>query len=89
MAIEQWGFFSMLHLLWHGAFVYNGHLRGPLTLASIAERLEVEENTPTNCAHNVYECLENNTARTQETSSKIVIIFFLIKTRIYKMEIQI
>ena len=31
MAIEQWGFFSVPHLLWHGAFVYNGHLRGPVT----------------------------------------------------------
>ena len=29
MAIEQWGFFSVPHLLWHGTFVYNGHLRGP------------------------------------------------------------
>ena len=34
MAIEQWGFFSLPHLLWHGASVYNSHLRGP-----IAERL--------------------------------------------------
>ena len=39
MAIEQLGFFSMPHLMWHGASVYNGHLRGPVTLASIAERL--------------------------------------------------
>ena len=30
------------HLLWHGAFVYNGHLRGPVTLTLIAERLAVE-----------------------------------------------
>ena len=28
MAIEQWGFFSVPHPLWHGASVYNGHLRG-------------------------------------------------------------
>ena len=32
MAIDQWGFFSVQHLLWHGASVYNGHLRGPVTL---------------------------------------------------------
>ena len=32
MAIEQWGFYSVPHLLWHGAFVFNGHLRGPVTL---------------------------------------------------------
>ena len=31
-AIEQWGFFSVPHLLWHyWASVYNGHLRGPVT----------------------------------------------------------
>ena len=31
MAIEQWWFFSVSHLLWHRASVYNGH-RGPMTL---------------------------------------------------------
>ena len=31
MAIEQWGFFSVPHLLWQGASVYNGRLRGPVT----------------------------------------------------------
>ena len=42
MAIEQWGFFSVPHLLWHGASVYNGHLRRPATLTPIAERLAME-----------------------------------------------
>ena len=28
MATEQWRLFSMPHLLWHGASVYNGHLLG-------------------------------------------------------------
>ena len=42
MAIEQWGFFSVPHLLWHGASVYNGHLRGPVTLTPITESLAVE-----------------------------------------------
>ena len=41
MAIEQWGFFSVPHLLWHGASVYDGHIRGPVTLKPIAERLAV------------------------------------------------
>ena len=41
MAIEQWGFFNVPHLLWNGASVYNGHLRGPVTLTPIAERLAV------------------------------------------------
>ena len=27
MAIEQWGFFSVPYLLWHGTSVYNGHIR--------------------------------------------------------------
>ena len=30
MDLEQWGFFSVPHLLWHGASV-NGRLRGPVT----------------------------------------------------------
>ena len=29
----------MLHLLVHGASIYNGHLRGPVTLTPNAERL--------------------------------------------------
>ena len=46
MAIDQWGFFSVSHLLWHGAYVYNGHLRGPVKLTPIAERLAVELSLP-------------------------------------------
>ena len=46
MVFEQWGFFSMPHLLWHGSSVYNGHLRGPLTLTPIAERLTVKLKIP-------------------------------------------
>ena len=46
MTIEQWVFFSVPHLLWHGASVYNGHLRGPVTLTPIAERLTVELSLP-------------------------------------------
>ena len=34
MAIEQWELFSVLHPLWHGASVYNGKLRGPVTLTT-------------------------------------------------------
>ena len=39
IAIEQWGFFSVPHLLWHGASVYNCHLRGSVTHTPITERL--------------------------------------------------
>ena len=40
-------FFSVPHLLWHGAFVNNGrHLRGLVTLTPIAERLTVELSLP-------------------------------------------
>ena len=42
MAIEHWGFFSVLHLVWHGPTLSNGHLRGPVTLTPVAERLAVE-----------------------------------------------
>ena len=46
MAIEQWGFIRVPHLLWHGSSVYNGHLRGPVTVTSIAKRLAVEVSLP-------------------------------------------
>ena len=39
-------FFSVPHLLLHEASVSNGHLRGPLTLTPIAERLTVELKIP-------------------------------------------
>ena len=42
MAIEQWGFFSVPDLQWHGSSFYNGHLRGPVRLTPIAGRLAVE-----------------------------------------------
>ena len=42
VAIEQWRFFSVPHLLWHGSSVYVGHLWGPVTLTSDVERLAVE-----------------------------------------------
>ena len=42
IAIEQWGFFSVPHLLWHKSSVYNGHLRGQVTVPLIAERWAVE-----------------------------------------------
>ena len=46
MAIEQWGFFNVPHLLWYGASVYNGHLRGPVTLTPIAEHLAMQLSLP-------------------------------------------
>ena len=36
LSIEQWGFFSVPHLLWHATSVYNGHLRGPVILTYVA-----------------------------------------------------
>ena len=44
MAMEQWGFFSVSHLLW--ASVYKCHPRGPMTLTPIAERLAVKLSLP-------------------------------------------
>ena len=41
-AIEQLGCFSVPSLLWHETSVYNGNLRGHVTLTPIAERLAVD-----------------------------------------------
>ena len=38
--------FSVLNVLWHGASVYNGHLRETMTLTTVAERLEKELSLP-------------------------------------------
>ena len=38
MAIEQWGFFNVPHLLWHRPTIYNAHLRGSVTLMPFAKR---------------------------------------------------
>ena len=46
MVIEQWGFFSVPQLLWHGASVYNDHLRELVTLTPVAEVLAVELSLP-------------------------------------------
>ena len=46
MVIKQWGFFSVPHLFWHGTFVYNVRLRGPVTLTPISERLAAELSLP-------------------------------------------
>ena len=50
MAIGQWRFFSVPHLLymWDGSSVYNGHLhlRGPVTLTPIDKRLAEELSLP-------------------------------------------
>ena len=45
MAIEHLGFLSVSHLLWHWTSVYDGNIRGPVTLASIAERFSSEAIT--------------------------------------------
>ena len=46
MATEHGGFFNVPLPLWHGPTVYNGHLRGPVTLAPVLERLAVELSLP-------------------------------------------
>ena len=46
MAIEKWGFFSVPHLLWHWASVYNCHLRRIVTLTPTAERLAMMLTVP-------------------------------------------
>ena len=46
MTIEQLEFCGLPHLLWHGATVHNGHLRGPLTITPITERMTLELSLP-------------------------------------------
>ena len=46
LVIERWGFLSVPHLLWHDESVYNGHLRGSVTLTSVAESLAAELSLP-------------------------------------------
>ena len=51
---------------WHGASVYNSHLRGPATLTPIAERLEVELSLlvfTTHCANAAVKMFETSTLR--------------------------
>ena len=45
-ARHLWPFFSVPHILWHGQFVFNGHLPGPVTLTHNAEYLVVELSLP-------------------------------------------
>ena len=52
MAIEQWGFFNVPHLLWHGPTVYNVHLRGPVTLTPYPERL-TDSGAVTTCFYDL------------------------------------
>ena len=42
-ARHSWSF-CVSHLQWHGTSVYNGHLRGPVTLTLVAERLAIESS---------------------------------------------
>ena len=51
MAIEQWEYFSVPHLLWHEASIYNGLPRGPETLIPTAERLS--SGVVTNCLNDL------------------------------------
>ena len=46
MALEQCGFYSVPHLLWHRASVYNCHLGEPVILIPVAKRLAVELSLP-------------------------------------------
>ena len=63
LSIEQWGFFSLPHLLWYGASVYNhGQFRETVTLATVAERLAVEPSLPVPVlATSVCRCWDVNT----------------------------
>ena len=61
MTMEQWGFFSVLHLLWHETFVYNVHYLGPVTLTPVAERLAVELSLPVLTTYRLRSVWDSNT----------------------------
>ena len=46
VAVGQWVFFNVLYLLWPGPTLYHYHLRVPMTLIRVAERLAVELSLP-------------------------------------------
>ena len=46
MAIKQWGFLNVPHLLWHGPTLYDGHILRPLTLTAFAEIVAVGLSLP-------------------------------------------
>ena len=56
MAVEQRWFFSVLRLILHGASVYNGHLRGHVTLTPVAESLSVELSLPVLKLKTIHKC---------------------------------
>ena len=61
VATEQRGFFSVPHLLWHGASVHDdGNLRGTVTLKPIGERFELELSLPV-FTTKVCRCWDSNT----------------------------
>ena len=77
MTIEQWEFFRLTHLLWHGASVYNDHLRRPVTLEPIAERLAVELSI----YKMISPCFMSNI-------TKCTIIYALYPKQTYKIKIE-
>ena len=50
IAIKQWGFFNVPHVLWHGPTVNSCHLRGPVTLKPVDQHLAEEMSLRTNGA---------------------------------------
>ena len=78
MAFEQWGFFSLPHLLRQGASFYNGHLWAPVTLPPIAKCLAVELSLP---IFTTYVCRgwDSNTQPLVCGAKYVLFFFFFIK----------
>ena len=66
------GLFSLPHLQWHGASVYNGHLQGPVTLC----RGWNSNTNPSACRANA---LTHCATATQSNFSLLSLILFLCK----------
>ena len=87
MAIEQWGFFSVPNLLWHRTSVYNGYLRGPLTLTPIAERQAVELSLPV-FTNKVCRCWDSNTKpsmRGERSNPLLQLVYIWPQGQIFKV----
>ena len=92
MVIDKWGFFSVPNLLWNGAYVYNGHLRGPVTPIPVVttcfydlgdsntQPSECEANALTDCTTALY----SGVNRQKQTYS--ITIMWFDKSRMHHLK---
>ena len=87
MVIEQWGFFRVSNPLWQGTTVFNGYLRGLVTLTPIAGRLAVKLSLPV-LTTSVFRGCDSNTQTSAIganalTHCSIAVVSILKKSRLF------